>query len=336
MSQQSPYGSPIPQTAPPVYTGPFSGPQKSFLTAWLLSLLLGGLGVDRFYLGKVGTGILKLVTFGGFGIWSLIDLIIILAGKQTDKKGQPLQGYGQHKLVALIVTAVVVLGGIIIGASSGAAGVSAAKNAAPISTTPASSAKAADAATTPAAQPSKTAPATQAAPPAPKVATQTFTGTGDDIKTANLSGAPAIVTFNCELCAHNTVLKTNGSDSLLVNTIGAYAGNHIVDTSKGSATSEFTIQATGNWTLTIADISTIAPSSGVASGHGDQVVFLPGKTTKAAITNQGEHNFVVKGFGGSYAELAVNVIGSYSGTVKLTGPGFVQVLSSGDWTITPQ
>jgi len=52
-----------------------------------LSFFLGGLGVDRFYVGKIGTGILKLITAGCFGIWWLIDLIMILAGKFKDKDG---------------------------------------------------------------------------------------------------------------------------------------------------------------------------------------------------------------------------------------------------------
>jgi TM2 domain-containing membrane protein YozV len=68
----------------------YEAPQRSFLVALLLSILLGTLGIDRFYLGKVGTGILKLITAGGFGIWWLIDIILIATGTMTDKWGRPL------------------------------------------------------------------------------------------------------------------------------------------------------------------------------------------------------------------------------------------------------
>ncbi len=53
---------------------------KSKTTAIILSVLLGQLGVDRFYLGYVGLGVVKLITCGGFGIWWLIDLIMICTG----------------------------------------------------------------------------------------------------------------------------------------------------------------------------------------------------------------------------------------------------------------
>lgn len=56
---------------------------KSPTIAIVLSLLLGGLGVDRFYLGKVGTGILKLITLGGLGIWYIIDLFCIVGMTKT-------------------------------------------------------------------------------------------------------------------------------------------------------------------------------------------------------------------------------------------------------------
>ena len=64
--------------------------QKSWLVALLLCFFLGAIGVHRFYVGKVGTGVLMILTFGGLGIWVLIDLIMILVGKFSDKQGQEL------------------------------------------------------------------------------------------------------------------------------------------------------------------------------------------------------------------------------------------------------
>lgn len=64
---------------------------KDWLAAVLISFFVGVLGIDRFYLGYTGLGILKLVTFGGCGIWALIDFILILLGKVTDANGLPLR-----------------------------------------------------------------------------------------------------------------------------------------------------------------------------------------------------------------------------------------------------
>jgi TM2 domain-containing membrane protein YozV len=63
---------------------------KSWLVALLLCLFLGGLGVHRFYTGKIGTGILMLLTLGGLGIWVLVDLIMIAIGSFKDKEGRAL------------------------------------------------------------------------------------------------------------------------------------------------------------------------------------------------------------------------------------------------------
>ncbi|MBW2606320.1 MAG: TM2 domain-containing protein [Deltaproteobacteria bacterium] len=62
-----------------------AGEEKSKTTALFLCFFLGALGVHRFYVGKTGTGILQLVTLGGFAIWALIDFIMIITGAFKDK-----------------------------------------------------------------------------------------------------------------------------------------------------------------------------------------------------------------------------------------------------------
>lgn len=63
---------------------------KRILPALLLCFFVGFLGVHRFYVGKVGTGILQLFTLGGFGIWAFIDFIMIVVGAFTDRDGRKL------------------------------------------------------------------------------------------------------------------------------------------------------------------------------------------------------------------------------------------------------
>ncbi len=68
-----------------------SGPEKDFVVAFILSWLLGIFGVDRFYLGYTGLGVVKLLTAGGCGVWALIDLILLVTGNMSDSQGRPLQ-----------------------------------------------------------------------------------------------------------------------------------------------------------------------------------------------------------------------------------------------------
>ena len=75
-----------PQEQAPAPTG-----GKSWMVALLLSILLGTLGVDRFYLGYTGLGIVKLITCGGLGVWAIIDIILIAMGKMKAADGSELE-----------------------------------------------------------------------------------------------------------------------------------------------------------------------------------------------------------------------------------------------------
>ena len=79
-------GAPNPAAAPTVST-------RTKGVAALLCILGFVLvaGMHRFYVGKIGTGILMLVTFGALGVWTLIDLILILVGEFKDRDGLPLK-----------------------------------------------------------------------------------------------------------------------------------------------------------------------------------------------------------------------------------------------------
>ena len=66
---------------------------KSRLATTLLAWFLGEFGAHRFYLGKIGTGIAMFFTFGGLGIWALIDFIYAVSGNMKDKEGKLIKNW---------------------------------------------------------------------------------------------------------------------------------------------------------------------------------------------------------------------------------------------------
>ena len=77
----------------PAGMGPGYSPDKPVspfnrLVALLLCFFVGVLGVHRFYVGKIGTGVAMIFTLGGLGIWSLVDFIMIAAGSFRDAEGR--------------------------------------------------------------------------------------------------------------------------------------------------------------------------------------------------------------------------------------------------------
>jgi len=90
--------APAPETSPSATSAAQSAPSagespKSRLVAFLLAFFLGYLGVQRFYVGKNGTGLLMLLTFGGVGVWWFIDWIMILVGAFRDQEGRPVKSW---------------------------------------------------------------------------------------------------------------------------------------------------------------------------------------------------------------------------------------------------
>ncbi|HEY7349500.1 MAG TPA: NINE protein [Ktedonobacterales bacterium] len=85
------YQQPYAPAYPPGYAGayPMAG-RKDWLTTLLLCLFVGVLGIHRFYTGHMLIGVIQLLTFGGCGIWTIVDLIMIVTDNYRDANGFPL------------------------------------------------------------------------------------------------------------------------------------------------------------------------------------------------------------------------------------------------------
>lgn len=337
MSEATVTQDPKAPTTPPL-------PQKSFVATWLLAWLLGTFGADRFYLGKIGTAVAKLLTFGGFGIWALIDLIIVLVGKTTDKQGRPLAGFDQRKVMAWIVTGVFVVGGGISGgviAATATAGLVAISQPAIQDLEDAAAAPVEEA---PAAEEPVAGSTDAIAWADEKYGTfevTTESGSGDAVIAMPADSAAGLVRASHEGTANFSIQVLDASNQptldLLVNTIGAYTGitAYGLNGDLGSPGVTLQITADGPWTVAFGPMSYSADLP--TAGAGDDVFLYSGDASTLAFTHDGSANFTVVEYtdGGIGMGLLVNEIGAYTGTVPISaGPSVIRVNADGGWGAT--
>jgi TM2 domain-containing membrane protein YozV len=348
-----------------VQYGPQPGESdKSFIVTWLLGWLLGGFGADRFYLGKIGTAIAKLVTAGGFGIWALIDLIMHLVGSSRDKQGRRLAGYDQHKKKAWIITGLTWLFHLTVGitvtvillVSSGVAvsgGVSTGSGQQPTDSSPLQPGDGHSADTsqqTSSDQGNETSSEDFSDITAWAESTfgtfdsVTVDGSGDEIVPIPDGVEAALITLEVkgegEYAGAHAVARDE-EDSNIMSLSGTAGDTLQGDVGPGNYPPPAGIEvwAGGNWSLTFEPVAS-APTLPEA-GSGSGTFLYDGNGGSTAFEHSGESYFIVQQLSYSDPALITDEIlaeghDNWSGSTELApGPSIIRIQASGDWTITP-
>lgn len=349
---ETPSPSPAPAGAQPVEGS------HSFVVTWLLAWLLGIFGIDRFYLGKVGTGLIKLLTLGGLGVWALVDLILVLAGAQRDKEGFALAGYHQHKVMAWIVTGAVWLLSLIIGLTTGGGGdegdvttsasptastsVSPSAEASADPTTSASGDASGDPSEEVSAEPSDDPDGGDAA----AWAEETY-GTFDVVEEAGSGDAVVPLPDGVEAGVLTATYDGDGAFSMqildadnettiegTVLSVGSFSGTvpFGLDGWLDEPGTQVEIRSDADWTLEIAPVHSVPALE--EFGTGSAVYLYDGDATTADVAYAGDSAFSATEYGDDIVlGVLVLELGTYEGEVAVSaGPSVIAINSDDDWT----
>ena len=165
-------------------------------------------------------------------------------------------------------------------------------------------------------------------------------GTGDDVVEIDIPDAPSIVSWTHSGRGNFAIWSLDSSFEtvdLLVNTIGDYEGTRPIQFEVGRSVAGFEITADGNWSYVVAPLTEAETVACPASGRGDNVILVEAFMSsggRANLTYNGSDNFAIWAWGDS-ADLIVNEVGPYEGTVRVPSGSFVWDITGteGQWTI---
>ena len=106
------------QPAKPIAVVKKAPRQRHFLATFFLSFFWGIFGIDRMYMGYWGLGFLKLISAGGFGIWVVVDLFLVISGYMRDKQGREMLQVAEYKKFAkntILILAIILGIGLLVG-----------------------------------------------------------------------------------------------------------------------------------------------------------------------------------------------------------------------------